>query len=196
MSTLIHPTADVSPKAVIGKGTRVWHHAHVREGAVIGEDCIIGKSVYVDLNARIGNRVKIQNNVSVYQGVTIEDDVFLGPHCTTTNDLFPRAFRSDFKLQPTLIKKGASVGAHATIICGVTLGEYCMVGAGAVVTKDVPPHALVLGIPARVVAFVCKCGLKAGLKEEKDGKAVLECKKCRETFSVPSEDYALLKKRE
>jgi acetyltransferase-like isoleucine patch superfamily enzyme len=155
-----HSTAEVSPKARVGDGTKVWNQAQVREGAVIGKDCIIGKNAYIDKNVKIGNRVKIQNNVSVYDGVTVEDDAFLGPHCVFTNDLRPRSFKADWKVIKTLVKKGASIGANATIVCGVTLGEYCMVAAGAVVTKDVPAHALVAGNPARQAGWVCECGEK------------------------------------
>ena len=126
----IHPSAEVSSDAKIGDGTKVWHFAHIRENAVIGRNCIIGKGVYIDHEVKIGNNVKIQNGVSVYYGVTIEDDVILAPNATFTNDLYPRAFSTNWQVMPTLIKRGASVGANATVICGVTLGEYCMVAAG------------------------------------------------------------------
>jgi len=156
----IHPTAEVSPDAVIGEGTKIWNQAQVREGAQIGESCVISKNVYIDTQVTIGSRVKIQNNVNLYHGVTIEDDVFLGPSMTFTNDLFPRAFREDWKLSGTLVQKGASIGANATIRCGVTIGAYAMIGAGSTVTKDVPPHALVVGNPAHQVGWVCVCGAK------------------------------------
>ncbi|MFH0836259.1 MAG: acyltransferase [Candidatus Micrarchaeota archaeon] len=171
----IHATADVSPKAKIGKGTSVWNNAQIRENAVIGVNCNIGKDVYIDFGVKIGSNVKIQNSVSVYNGVEIEDDVFLGPHSVTTNDLRPRAaIWDESRLGKTLIKKGASVGANAVVICGTkekprVLGEYCLVGAGAVVTKDVPAHGLVVGNPARLIGFVCKCGAKAGEKTMKCG---------------------------
>ena len=156
----IHETADVSDKAVIGAGTKIWNLAQVRENAVIGEKCILSKNVYVDFDVKIGNGVKLQNNVNVYHGVEIEDDVFVGPSATFTNDMFPRAFISDFKLTKTLVKKGASIGANSTVVCGVTLGEYCMIGAGSVVTKDVPPFTLVVGNPARSIGKICKCGVR------------------------------------
>ena len=154
----IDPSAHVSPQANIGKGTKVWINSQIREDTAIGEDCIISKDTYIDFSVRIGNRVKIQNGVSVYHGVTIEDDVFIGPNAAFTNDFYPRAFNSDFPVRPTLVKKGASIGANATIVCGNTLGEYCMVGSGSVVTHDVPPYTLVAGNPARDLGFVCKCG--------------------------------------
>jgi len=157
-SVFVHGTADVSERAAIGAGTKIWNLAQVRENAMIGDNCIIGKNVYVDCDVRIGNGVKLQNNVNVYRGVEIEDDVFVGPSATFTNDMFPRAFINDFDLVRTLVKKGASIGANATIICGVTIGEYAMVGAGSVVTKDVPPYALVVGNPARNIGKVCRCG--------------------------------------
>lgn len=156
----IHPTAEVSEAAMIGAGTKIWNQAQIREGAHIGEQCIISKNVYVDENVFIGSRVKIQNNVNVYHGVTVEDEVFLGPSMTFTNDMFPRAFNTDWKVSETVVKKGASIGANATIRCGITIGEYATVGAGSVVTKDVPSYALVVGNPARQIGWVCKCGFK------------------------------------
>ena len=158
MSVIIHDTAEVSNKAVVGEGTSIWNQAQVREGAVIGAGCVIGKNVYIDAGVTIGNGVKIQNNVNVYAGVTVEDDVFLGPSMTFTNDRYPRAFNADWQITPTHVKKGASIGAGAVIVCGVEIGEYAMVGAGAVVTKNVPPYTLVLGNPARPVWRVCRCG--------------------------------------
>lgn len=155
-----HPSAVVESEQ-IGDGTKIWHFAHVREGAVIGKHCTIGKGVYVDAGVEIGDNVKIQNFVSVYRGVKIEDDVFVGPSVTFTNDLYPRAFLWDEeRLGRTVVKKGASIGANATVVCGVTIGEYAMVGAGSVVTGDIPPFALYLGNPARPAGFVCYCGKK------------------------------------
>ncbi len=152
-------TAVVDKGATIGAGTKVWHHSQIREGVRIGENCNIGKGVYIDFGVRIGNSVKIQNNVSVYHGVEIEDDVFVGPSAAFTNDKHPRAWLWDEnRLCRTYIGKGASIGANATIVCGIRLGEYCMIGAGSVVTRDVPPHALILGNPGRIVGFVCECG--------------------------------------
>ena len=157
----IHETAEISKGAKIGKNTKIWHQSQVREEAEIGENCIISKCVYIDFGVKIGNNVKIQNGVSVYHGVIIEDEVFLGPHMTFTNDLYPRAFNSNWECVNTLVKRGASIGANATIICGVIIGEYAMVGSGAVVTKNVPAYGLVFGNPAKLKGFVCKCGRKA-----------------------------------
>jgi UDP-2-acetamido-3-amino-2,3-dideoxy-glucuronate N-acetyltransferase len=154
----VHSTAIVEDGADVGDGTSVWHHAHVRDGAHVGRDCVIGKNVYVDTQAVVGNRCKLQNNVSVYHGVHIGDDVFVGPSATFTNDLVPRAFNSEWKVVETHVRNGASIGANATIVCGVTLGEYSMVAAGATVTHDVAAHQLVAGTPARHLGWVCRCG--------------------------------------
>ena len=175
----IHPLAVVDKGAKVGSGTKIWHFAHVRGTATIGDNCIIGKDVYVDADVVIGSNVKIQNGVSVYKGVTIEDDVFCGPHMTFTNDMYPRAFGDSFDIIETLVKKGASIGAHATIICNTTLGEYCMVGSGAVVTKDVPAHGLVAGNPARLVGYVCTCGQPLSEEVSKDEKSkTMRCSAC------------------
>ncbi|MBM3769969.1 MAG: N-acetyltransferase [Acidimicrobiia bacterium] len=136
---MIHPTANVEATAVLGDGTRVWHREHVRDGAFVGGDCTISKDVYIDTEVRIGNRVKIQNGVSVYKGVLLEDDVFVGPNVSFTNDAFPRAFNDDWHITSTLVRRGASIGANATVVCGVTLGPYSMVAAGSTVTNDAPP---------------------------------------------------------
>jgi UDP-2-acetamido-3-amino-2,3-dideoxy-glucuronate N-acetyltransferase len=171
-----HPTAVVESNN-IGRGTKIWHFAHVREGAKIGENCVVGKSVYIDTDVEIGNSVKIQNFVSVYKGVRIEDGVFVGPSVTFTNDIYPRAFRWDEDtIIPTVVKKGASIGANSTIVCGVTIGEYAMIGAGAVVTKDSPAYGLVYGNPADLKGFVCYCGRKLDrIVVEDDKKRVFMC---------------------
>ena len=156
----IHPTAEVSELARIGAGSKEWNQAQIREEAIIGDNCIISKNVYVDIGVRIGSGCKIQNNVNLYHGVILEDDIFLGPSMTFTNDMYPRAFNDDWELTKTVVKKGASIGAGAVIRCGVTIGEYAMIGAGSVVVKDIPPHTLVVGNPARVVGRVCVCGHK------------------------------------
>ncbi len=163
---MIHPTAEVSPRARVGARTRVWHHAQVREGAVIGEDCVIGKGAYIDRDVIVGRATKIQNYVSVYRGVRIGDGVFIGPHVTFTNDLYPRAVTpdgdpltdEDWELVETVVEDGASIGAGAVIRCGVTIGRWAMVGAGSVVVHDVPAHALVAGNPARQIGYACECG--------------------------------------
>ncbi|QOS98065.1 N-acetyltransferase [Brevibacterium sp. JNUCC-42] len=157
-SVFIHPTAEVSKQACIGAGTKIWNNAQVREQSNIGSQCIISKDVYIDQGVKIGNNVKIQNGVSVYHGVEIDDNVFLGPHMTFTNDLFPRAFTNAWKVVPTKVEMGASIGAHATIVCGTTIGAYSMVGAGSVVIHNVGAHQLVVGNPARMIGLVCYCG--------------------------------------
>lgn len=158
MNTFIHPSANVSENAEIGADTKVWINSQIREGARIGKGCIISKDTYIDENVTIGDRCKIQNGVSVYHGVTVEEEVFIGPNAVFTNDFYPRAFNPDWNVTETLIRKGASICANATIVCGHTVGEYAMVAAGSVVTKDVPPYALVAGNPARRIGTVCRCG--------------------------------------
>lgn len=154
----IDAAAHVSEKARIGKGTKIWINSQVRENCQVGENCIISKDTYIDSDVTIGDRVKIQNGVSVYHGVTIEDDVFVGPNVTFTNDFYPRAFSVDWKVTKTTIHRGASLCANATIVCGNEIGEYATVGAGAVVTHDVAPYTLVVGNPARCIGQVCRCG--------------------------------------
>lgn len=186
----VHPLAVVDDGAEIGEGTRIWHFAHVRSSAKVGKACNIGKDVYIDADVIIGDNVKIQNGVSVYHGVVIEDDVFCGPHMTFTNDMYPRAFGDAWQVFKTLVRKGASIGAHATIVCDVTLGEYCMVGSGAVVTKDVPAHGLVVGNPARLVGFVCRCGQPLKKETSRDRNSIkLQCSKCNEVTTLPLADY-------
>ncbi len=186
----IHPLAVVDEGAKIGSGTRIWHFAHVRGTATIGKGCNIGKDVYIDADVVIGNNVKIQNGVSVYHGVTIEDDVFCGPHMTFTNDMYPRAFGESWDVSKTRVKKGASIGAHATIICNTTLGEYCMIGSGAVVTRDVPAHGLVVGNPARLVGFVCKCGQPLSEKVSQDDESItMRCSKCKTQLKLSKSDF-------
>lgn len=186
----IHPTADVSPAASIGDGTSIWHQAQVREGACIGEQCIIGKNVYVDFSVSIGNRVKIQNNCSVYHGAVIEDGVFLGPHVIITNDLYPRAINpdgtqksgDDWEVGPVRICYGAAIGARAVILPSITIGRFAMVGAGAVVTSNVPPHGLVVGTPARLVGYACACGRP--LKPAGNGSGLV-CAHCQTAYACP-----------
>jgi UDP-2-acetamido-3-amino-2,3-dideoxy-glucuronate N-acetyltransferase len=156
----IHPSATVSPDCKIGEHTKVWVNVQIREGASIGANTILSKDVYIDTQVQIGSNVKVQNGVSIYKGVTVEDDVFIGPHAAFTNDFIPRAFNSEWKITPTLVRRGASIGANATIVCGVEIGEYAMVGAGSVVTKNVPPYTLVVGNPARAVTRIDKAGHK------------------------------------
>nr|WP_321353570.1 DapH/DapD/GlmU-related protein [uncultured Draconibacterium sp.] len=154
-----HKTAVIDDGAKIGSGSKVWHFSHVMSSAIIGTSCILGQNVFVGNNVILGNNVKVQNNVSVYEGVICEDDVFLGPSMVFTNVVNPRSSverKDEFKT--TLVKKGATIGANVTIVCGVTLGEYCMIGAGAVVTKDILPFALVTGVPAKQTGWVSRSG--------------------------------------
>ena len=162
--TFIHTTAVVSEKAKIGDLTKIWINVQVREDAEIGCQCIISKDVYIDHAVKIGDRCKIQNSVSIYNGVTIEDDVFIGPNVAFTNDKVPRAFNAQWKVTNTIIRKGASIGANATVLCGIEVGKYSMIGAGSVVTKDVPDHTLVAGNPAKALYLVCRCGHKLNEK--------------------------------
>jgi UDP-2-acetamido-3-amino-2,3-dideoxy-glucuronate N-acetyltransferase len=175
----VHESSYIDEPCIIGKGTKIWHFSHIMQKAVIGENCNIGQNVVISPDVQLGNNVKIQNNVSVYTGVICEDDVFLGPSCVFTNVINPRShvIRRD-EYRQTIIKKGASIGANATIICGHTIGKYALIGAGSVVTKDVPDYALVVGNPARVIKYVCKCG--NNLEFQKDNIAT--CKECNEKY--------------
>jgi len=155
----VHDTARVDEGANIGNGTKVWHFSHIMSGAIVGKKCSIGQNVNISSKAVVGNGVKVQNNVSIYDSVIIEDDVFCGPSCVFTNVANPRAFverKAEYK--ETRIKKGSSIGANATVVCGVTLGEYCFIGAGAVITKDVPAYALMVGVPAKQKGWVSREG--------------------------------------
>lgn len=174
----VHESSYVDDGAEIGAGTKIWHFCHVMSRARIGERCNIGQNVLVSSDVTIGTNVKIQNNVSLYTGVIVEDDVFLGPSMVFTNVINPRSHvsRKD-EYKTTLVKKGASIGANATIVCGTTLGRYCFVGAGAVVTKDVPDYALAYGTPARVRGWVCQCGEQLHFEGE---RAV--CLKCGDAY--------------
>ena len=175
MNYFVHESSYVDDGAEVGDGTKIWHFSHILSGAKIGNRCSIGQNVNIGGHAEIGNGVKIQNNVSVYDNVIIEDDVFCGPSCVFTNVINPRAFverKKEYKI--TRVKTGASIGANATVVCGTTLGEYCFVGAGSVVTRDVPAYALVYGSPAKVHGWVCRCGVK--LPES------LVCPECGKTY--------------
>ncbi len=188
---MIHQTAYVSEEAKIGKNVKIWNWVQIRENAEIGDNSIVSKGVYIDFDVKIGKNVKIQNNVSVYHGVTIEDGVFVGPHVCFTNDKVPRAINpdgslktaDDWEVSKTTVGYGSSIGANSTILPGVTIGRFAMIGAGAIVTKDVPDYGLVVGAPARLVGYVCECGerliKKAGLPE-----GVLYCSKCNREVRV------------
>jgi UDP-2-acetamido-3-amino-2,3-dideoxy-glucuronate N-acetyltransferase len=174
----VHESSYVDAGAVIGAGTKIWHFCHVMGGAVIGERCSLGQNVVVMPGTRLGNNVKVQNNVSIYEGVTLEDDVFCGPSCVFTNVTNPRSHlprRHEFR--PTLVRRGTSIGANATIVCGVTLGEYAFIGAGAVVTSDVPAYALMVGVPARRVGWICQCGERLQLRDR-----AAECGSCGASY--------------
>lgn len=174
----VHKSSYIDEGASIGQGTKIWHFCHVMPRATIGEICNIGQNVLISSDVTIGNNVKIQNNVSLYTGVTVEDDVFLGPSMVFTNVLNPRSHisRKD-EYKPTLIRRGASIGANATIVCGITLGRYSFVGAGSVVTRDVPDYALVYGSPARLHGWVCQCGEPLQFVED---RAV--CSRCGDAY--------------
>lgn len=160
MSYFIHESSYADENVTIGDNTKIWHFCHIQKGAVIGENCSLGQNVNVSNNVKIGSNVRIQNNVSVYEGVELEDYVFCGPSMVFTNDLTPRSKypKGNLAYKKTLVKEGASIGANATIVCGNTIGKWALIGAGSVVTKDVPNYALMLGVPARQVGWVCECG--------------------------------------
>lgn len=174
-SFFVHESSYADEGCIIGEDTKVWHFCHIMPGAVIGKKCSIGQNVNIGSRAVLGNNCKIQNNVSIYDDVILEDDVFCGPSMVFTNVINPRSFverKHEYKM--TLLKKGATIGANATIVCGNTIGKYAMVGAGAVVTHDVPDHALVFGSPARIKGWVCKCGVKLTFDEGNTAKCA-EC---------------------
>jgi acetyltransferase-like isoleucine patch superfamily enzyme len=194
-SSFIHPTADVSPKATVGQGTKIWHQAQIREDAHIGSNCIIGKGVYVDFGVSIGANSKLQNGVCVYHGATVEDGVFLGPGVILTNDKSPRAINpngslksdADWQVSPIYIKRGSSLGAGSIVLPGVTIGEFAVIGAGAVVTRDVPPNGLVYGNPGRLRGYVCRCGQLLTASEPQSGEDMPDvwlCLTCDDRYQL------------
>lgn len=178
MKYYVHESSFVDENVIIGEGTKIWHYCHVQSGSQIGEHCSLGQNVNVSNNVKIGNGVKLQNNVSVYEGVELEDYVFCGPSMVFTNDLTPRSKYPKGKegYRKTLVKYGASIGANATIVCGHTIGKWAMVASGAVVTKDVPDYALVSGVPAKQIGWVCECGLPL--------KGNRKCNTCGRTYQI------------
>jgi UDP-2-acetamido-3-amino-2,3-dideoxy-glucuronate N-acetyltransferase len=195
MSFFAHETAVIDAPSEIGAGTKIWHFSHIMQGCTLGERCNIGQNVVVSPQCRLGNNVKIQNNVSVYTGVILEDDVFCGPSMVFTNVINPRSHiqRKD-EYRETRVKRGASIGANSTIVCGVTLGMYCFIGAGAVVTRDVPDYALVYGNPARHRGWVCWCGDRLDLRVSGPDSEDAHCGACGRNYhrqgSVVSEQSA------
>ncbi len=206
-SARVHPTADVESDVEVGPSTAVWHRAQIRTGATIGAECVLGKDVFVDAGVRIGDRVKIQNGALVYHGVTVEDGVFIGPGAILTNDQFPRALTTtgelareeDWDLSPVTLRRGCSIGAGAIVVAGSDIGEYATVGAGAVVTRDVASHALVVGNPARRIGWVCDCGQR--LRDGASGDpapadpppdAILDCGRCERRYGYVPDAEALV----
>ncbi len=185
-----HPTAIIDEGCQIGKDTRIWHFSHIMTGSVIGDSCIIGQNVFIASDVKLGNHVKVQNNVSVYEGVSCEDDVFLGPSIVFTNVINPRsAVSRKHEFKKTLVRKGASIGANATIICGIEIGEYAFIGAGAVVTKTVLPYALVMGNPARQTGWISEHGHKL----EFDINGIAECPEGGEKYVLENDLVKRLK---
>lgn len=181
----VHESSYVDEGAAIGKGTKIWHFCHIMSGARIGEKCVIGQNCFVGRGVSLGSNVHLQNNVSVYTRVTLEDDVFCGPSMVFTNDINPRAAyhkQSVEEYPETLVKRGTSIGANATILCGNVLGNHCFVGAGAVVTHDVPDYAIFAGVPARLSGWMCECGTKLRLSVSKESEEEAACGKCHRKF--------------
>ena len=189
----VDPTAIIEKDVTLGKGTKVWHFVHIMENAKIGENCVIADFVYIGKDVIIGKGVKIENRATVYDGVTIDDNVFVGPHVTFTNDLYPRSFKQDWKKIQTSVKEGASIGAGTIIVCGITIGQYALIGAGSTITRDIPPNSLAFGNPARVRGFVCKCNKKLVLKKKCKKYVYMVCSICNEKYQIPIQDYSKLK---
>ena len=177
----IHPSSIVDDPVTIGAGTKIWHFSHIMAGAKIGKNCIIGQNVFIGSMAEVGDNVKIQNNVSIYDGVILENEVFCGPSMVFTNVINPRSFISrKNEFRKTLVRRGATIGANVTIICGITIGRYSFIGAGAVVTRDVPDFALVLGVPGRVRGWICSCGAKLDFVMGDEGQTT--CHACKKIY--------------
>lgn len=188
MEYFVHESSYIDDDVVIGKNTKIWHFSHIQNGAVIGSDCSFGQNVNISNNVRVGNHVKVQNNVSLYEGVELEDYVFCGPSMVFTNDLTPRAkyFKGSVGYKKTIVRKGATIGANATVVCGHELGAWCMIAAGAVVTKDVPAYALMAGVPAKKIGWVCECGQVLNDK--------LLCPGCRREYEMRNNKRNIIQK--
>ena len=179
-----HATATIDPGCTIGDDTSIWHYSHVMPGARIGRGCSLGQNVFVARDVVIGDNAKIQNNVSMYEGVTLEDDVFCGPSMVFTNVINPRSHISrKHEYRKTLVRRGATIGANATVVCGHTIGQYAFIGAGAVVTRDVPDHALILGVPGAIAGWMCECGVRLALPARGDAFAT-PCAECGKTYRL------------
>jgi len=179
----VHESSYIDEPCIIGRGTKIWHFCHIMRDCKIGENCNLGQNVVVSPDCVIGNNVKIQNNVSIYSGVNLEDDVFCGPSAVFTNVVNPRSHlprKNEYK--PTLVRRGATIGANATVVCGVTLGRYCFIGAGAVITRDVPDYAMVYGNPARLRGWMCYCGVKLDLEISAGGAEIAQCCACSRRY--------------
>lgn len=204
MDYFVHRSSFIDENVDIGAGTKIWHFSHIMSGAKIGWDCVIGQNVCIERDVVIGNRCKVQNNVSVYKGVVLEDEVFCGPSCVFTNVYNPRAFiERKHEFRPTLVKRGATIGANATIVCGATIGRFALIAAGAVVKSDVPDYAIVVGVPAKQVGWTCKCGTTLRANGERlratgeefviNGNAVMKCTLCRNEYALRDSHFVVLK---
>lgn len=197
MEYFVHSSAFIDEGVTIGPRTKIWHFCHLLGGTSVGSDCVLGQNVMAGPDVRIGHRCRIQNNVSLYRGVTLEDGVFCGPSMVFTNVNNPRAFierKSEFR--PTLVKQGASLGANCTVVCGHTIGAYAFVGAGAVVTSDVPDYALMLGIPARIQGWACRCGVILSRDRTWPAERTLECPQCHDRYRQSGENFQAASPRE
>jgi len=195
MEYFVHESSYIDENVEIGKGTKIWHFSHILPRTSIGERCVVGQNCSIGPDVKIGNLCKIQNNVSIYKGVELEEGVFCGPSMVFTNVVNPRAFierKSEFR--KTIVRKGASLGANCTVVCGHTIGEYAFIGAGAVVTSDVPDFALMLGVPARVSGWVCKCGKIITRETRSESKKELECSDCREKYELEGARFIRVEK--
>ena len=193
----VHPSSVVDEPVTIGNDTKIWHFCHVMSGAQIGEKCSLGQNVFVGSKVKIGNNVKIQNNVSIYDNVYLEDDVFCGPSMVFTNVINPRShIIRKHEYRDTYVRRGASIGANATVVCGVTLGKFCFIGAGAVVNRDVKPYALVAGVPARIMGWMCHCGIRLALPASSDFEEEATCKNCGSQYLLKvSGDLQVIKEK-